>query len=313
MRPRVVWFALVFSVSFLLSHDVRGEFVTDGLEVYYDTRDMTILGVERGDTVALKDRAGDDNDLVLDGSAGFSSASPSAANMYTAGGQSGAINPGTADVLVNGGGISAVGVNGPENDPNVGLTGITVEMLIRKPIANAGDILTDANFAKPGVSGTPGKRLWSLEESFSATGKLRWLVNDDFGIWHRSETPGTMPDDQWFHFLGVWGDRDGDGVQTAGYDESLVRMFINGVEIDTSPGTTGTLNTDALGRAGVFVGKVTASGQLGYFRLYNQALDTSEIAQNWADAQTFFAIPEPSTLMLSALCVCALGNVRRRR
>lgn len=287
MNCQVKWLVTVLTVSCCVGSHAHGAFVTDGLEVYYDTRDMTILGVERGDEFALKDRAGDDNDLVLDGFAAFSSASPAAGNMYMEGGQSGALNPGTADVLENGGGVSDLGVNGPDDDPNAGLTGLTIEMLIRKPIVNGGDVFTDAKGTKEGEPDPPGRRLWSLEESFSGTGRLRWVVND--GEWHFAESPGLMPNNQWYHFVGVWGDRDGDGVQTAGYDETLSRMFLNGVQVDTGLGPTDMLNAGAVGRPGVFVGAATASGQLGFFRLYTRALDPGEVNQNWEDARSFFS------------------------
>jgi len=303
--------------------------VTDSLLTWYDARDTSLNGVDRGAGQTWNDRRSHHSDATVYGDAGFASVAVSAGDVsdpsFVIGTQD-VFNFRTTldDPVISAGepgNVSAIGANKLTG----GMGAFTVEFFARIDQQGSTNLVIPTNATLPAGS-TAQARMWSTDaRDIQNNYAPQMLVYGDVAagnnMWNGVIAEDSAPDDKWFHYVGVFDSSQDIDPNRA--DDQTFGIWINGVQQATTAAPaaggsggrdnyTGIMNDGpglpVIGQGVSFAGGVAQgliSGAVGFVRFYDKALSPADIAENFGDAQTYF-VPEPSAFVLGLLGVIAL-------
>ncbi len=272
-------------------------YVTDGLEVYYDARDFSINGIPRDGS--WKDRSGNGNDATLSGAAYFANESPAPPLFGGVGQQVLMMDPNPDASGQVGSAVGSQGIALPG--------GVTVEALFRLPRKDPGagaQIQTIVNATGTGPAPSYYRK-WNLQARDGDEGNvLRFHIRGEDHNWYTVESNGLHPDDEWIHVMGVFDENN----------DNLVKMYVNGMLQSDTATWAGLINpADGIPVIGD-PHEGTMEGAVAFARIYSRGLSQEEVLLNYANARNYFT-PEPSTLLVWALLagIGAASGRRRKR
>jgi hypothetical protein len=310
--------------------------VTDSLLTWYDARDTSLNGVDRGTGQTWNDRRAGHSDATVYGDAGFASATVSAVDVSDP-----SIQTCVRDVFTfrttlddpvisagEPGNVSAIGANKLTG----GMGAFSVEYFARIDQQGSTNLVIPTNATLPAGSSAQA-RMWSVESrdiqnNYAPQMLIYGDVSAGNNMWNGVIAEDSAPDNTWFHYLGVFDNSQDIDPNRA--DDQTFGIWINGVQQATTaapaaggPGGrdnyTGIMNDGPglpmIGQGVEFGNAVTQgliSGAVGFVRFYDKALSTGEIAENFGDAQTYF-VPEPTAFVMCLLGTIALLSTASRR
>lgn len=259
----------------LLAASAFGALITDGLQLRYQSEDWAIATSQVG-TWNNSGDAGDDGDLV---------------QLSTA------ARPEITDNAVNG--KDAASFDGAD------LLRVTDNATLSSALdVSANDGMTFFSVVR---FGSLGGTQFVINPIYSGNSPLKILTVGST-LYAQSRTSGgaaqnssaTVSADEWMVIAGVW-----NGAA------DTVQLWVNG-EAQTAA-TAASVTISGTDFTQLDIGNTGYDGEMAEILIYNKALNSTEMADNFDALNSTYAIPEPATLGLFALALGALTYRRRIR